>query len=399
MPNPRNYSSSSNSSRQHWQPSTGWTTVAVSNATRQARTQSDIRRHKPSGKWVPPTDYVMSEWSESAAYGSFNLRDYAGSTTAKNSGCLLGIVTSPVSQTSVSPSNQISETFDSTIANRALLKLRAKAKDQDINLAQAFAERAQLSNMVVNNANKILNCAVALRRKRWRDALRALGVGGRNKPLARTPSGQFLELKYGWEPLLQDVHGAASALEKRDSEDWKVSVKSKETVMKFVDAIQGLPASANYCLTKHVSKHGSFARVDMVPGNQALITASQLGLTNPAALAWELVPLSFVADWFVPVGEFLDQFDALAGWKILGFSQSNFVKIDWSWSGVSSTGGSGYSKTSYENSWKSRRRFVSLSRSAGTSVPFAIYPRIKNPFSEIHGWETIALLGQALSNL
>jgi len=31
------------------------------------------------------------------------------------------------------------------------------------------------------------------------------------------------------------------------------------------------------------------------------------GITNPALLAWELVPYSFVVDWFYPVGDWLSQ--------------------------------------------------------------------------------------------
>lgn len=30
-----------------------------------------------------------------------------------------------------------------------------------------------------------------------------------------------------------------------------------------------------------------------------------LGLTNPELVAWELVPYSFVADWFIPLGDWM----------------------------------------------------------------------------------------------
>lgn len=36
-----------------------------------------------------------------------------------------------------------------------------------------------------------------------------------------------------------------------------------------------------------------------------LYTLSSFGILSPAGLAWELLPLSFVLDWFVPVGNFL----------------------------------------------------------------------------------------------
>jgi len=36
-------------------------------------------------------------------------------------------------------------------------------------------------------------------------------------------------------------------------------------------------------------------------------------LTNPALVAWELVPFSFVADWFVPIGSWLTAIAPLIG--------------------------------------------------------------------------------------
>ncbi len=53
----------------------------------------------------------------------------------------------------------------------------------------------------------------------------------------------------------------------------------------------------------------SRVRVD----NPNLFLASRLGLTNPAAVAWELVPYSFVVDWFVNVGDYLNQFSEFHG--------------------------------------------------------------------------------------
>lgn len=33
---------------------------------------------------------------------------------------------------------------------------------------------------------------------------------------------------------------------------------------------------------------------------------AQLGLLNPEIVAWELLPFSFVADWFIPIGSYLE---------------------------------------------------------------------------------------------
>jgi hypothetical protein len=47
--------------------------------------------------------------------------------------------------------------------------------------------------------------------------------------------------------------------------------------------------------------------------NPNLYLANKLGFVNPAVIAWELVPFSFVVDWFVPVGNFLSQWTDFVG--------------------------------------------------------------------------------------
>jgi hypothetical protein len=45
-----------------------------------------------------------------------------------------------------------------------------------------------------------------------------------------------------------------------------------------------------------------------------------VGLLNPATVAWELVPYSFIADWFVPVGDYLTGLTADCGLVFKGGS-------------------------------------------------------------------------------
>lgn len=54
------------------------------------------------------------------------------------------------------------------------------------------------------------------------------------------------------------------------------------------------------------SKRGVKVDVHYRVNNPALFNLERYGLTDPLTIAWELVPLSFVVDWFVPVGTFLD---------------------------------------------------------------------------------------------
>jgi hypothetical protein len=49
---------------------------------------------------------------------------------------------------------------------------------------------------------------------------------------------------------------------------------------------------------------------------------SALGLTNPALVGWELVPFSFVVDWFTPIGSWLESLTAFEGYNVVAKSLS-----------------------------------------------------------------------------
>lgn len=54
----------------------------------------------------------------------------------------------------------------------------------------------------------------------------------------------------------------------------------------------------------------------------SLQQAALVGLTNPASIAWELMPLSFVADYMVPIGNTLSAMNAGMGTRFMGGSHS-----------------------------------------------------------------------------
>jgi len=133
----------------------------------------------------------------------------------------------------------------------------------------------------------------------------------------RDASSLFLEWHFGWSPLLQDIYDAVEVLASspetrqcsgtatrdayyydRSGDTWQTGERFQEAYARYSVRVKGTPIIEN--------------------ANYALL--NQLGLANPATVVWELVPWSFVIDWFVPVGRFLSSFSLGYGWRVEGGS-------------------------------------------------------------------------------
>lgn len=129
----------------------------------------------------------------------------------------------------------------------------------------------------------------------------------------RDASGLWLEYSYGWKPLVKDIFEASQVL----------SLPVKDI---YIHARSSSPFETVYTQTKeswwdsktvetNSVKLKVFARVGGVVSvtNPNLQIAKNAGLTNPLAWAWELVPWSFVVDWFVNVGKIIESLDDTLG--------------------------------------------------------------------------------------
>ncbi|DAD52480.1 maturation protein [ssRNA phage SRR5467090_4] len=142
---------------------------------------------------------------------------------------------------------------------------------------------------------------------------------GENPDKAATNA--FLELQYGWKPLLADIHDAAYTLADRLHSDREraqtVSVRTKQ---------QRYQAGANAPVENSPRTEVDFVMESTFDirmqvrfaADYAASAAAAVGITNPLLVVWELVPFSFVADWFLPVGDFLSSIDATSGKVFLG---------------------------------------------------------------------------------
>jgi hypothetical protein len=268
------------------------------------------------------------------------------------------------------------------------------------NLALDLLEYNQFLRMVSNTAMRITGSVKALKKGNLPGAVNALWQG--KKPRYRKGGGpsvkkglaeNWLELQYGWKPLLGDVKAAAEAialLELSGREVHQIKSSAVERLVTKEPIIQQLPTNIKVGVSEWLKithiKFGIRYKVD----SQITNFLAQTGFTNPLNLAWEVIPFSFVVDWFIGVGPYLESLSSWDGLTFLSGYETRFTRenMDRSYGWEVKLNSTHYDRGYGHESMKAIR----LDRIKLTSFPTQSPPRFKNPFSVTHAANALALL-------
>lgn len=193
---------------------------------------------------------------------------------------------------------------------KAYSNLLEKFKQSDFNLAVSAGESRESWHMISDRMFKIADGARHVRRGQLGDAMRAFSSTKRPSRRAQRKldtgdvSGSFLELSYGWVPLMSDIFAAAEVIDKPYVSKPSIRTSDKSSAGPFTNL---RPSYQNYTYTeKNERKVYHIVRLSEKEASWAV----RLGLTDPLSVAWELVPLSFVVDWFLPISDLLSALQA-----------------------------------------------------------------------------------------
>lgn len=157
----------------------------------------------------------------------------------------------------------------------------------------------------------------------------------------RTADGVILENNLGWQPFLSSIDSGLAALEANFQEgkefrkrvsNRKVSLKEKKIERSqrgFAENEQSV-----YRPRTEITLHGTVA-------DSGTVQLASLGLANPATVAWNILPYSWLIDYFVGVNDYLS---ALTG--TMGFTNVWATKLTISESLVLSVANAGRPKQS-----------------------------------------------------
>lgn len=282
------------------------------------------------------------------------------------------------------------------IKNASLSKALERLKAQDFHIGNFVAEGRQTIDLLRGSALTIASAVNQYRTRRPKDwsIVKRIQRDGLPRYLWCKIPSSWLELQYGWKPLMSDIFGAAQHLSKRSrfGVPW-VSVNAKMTdsydTIESVHTGNGVYADAKFENQVEVSTFLIYGL-----SNPVLAEFSSLGLINPLEIIWETTRYSFVVDWFLPIGSWLSGLTADVGYTFISGGQSSKTSARFAGSTIRTVPHDAYTEyLSYPGpAYQGKRE--SFERTCYPGSPFpGLY--VKNPISTLHLANALALLVQA----
>lgn len=263
---------------------------------------------KAKGKLIPPRSYVRFDYESRTPPGFYTGTYSKVSSPARSYSYFTNWNLDPPSgstssrlQAALAYSDMMSGVDTRGIEVDALANIVP-----DLDLLTSIAEAEKTAGMIVgaredfSKAMKALGKAVALARKGR--VLRAVDV------TSRTAGDMWMQWRYGWRILGYDIQNAYDYYQRpilplirtgRSGITRGETIVSSTTTPYYYNTVtteSRLERTAGY----RISAYARFR------------TESDAYIADPFITAWEMIPFSFVADWFINVG------NAIAAWKVIG---------------------------------------------------------------------------------
>lgn len=210
--------------------------------------------------------------------------------------------------------------YDATLMAQATNKAYETFKGNTYDNAQLgvdFVEYRQTLDIVAEVSLTLGKAALQVKRGQFLAAAYTLKlyVVPKGVSLRKSFASNWLRYHFGWEPLYQDVHDSLEVLNNPIKSFESIRGRgSNRDVYSLVNDGTASVKTTMYAFSKYGCSQGG--RIEAIT-NVGLHSLDQFGVLNPAAIAWELVPFSFVVDWYANVGQVLSSFSDFAGMSLV----------------------------------------------------------------------------------
>lgn len=146
----------------------------------------------------------------------------------------------------------------------------------------------------------------------WRKSISDKRYLSRRKRAVET-SNLWLEYSFAWSPTIDDIKTAAALLKSGSQQHTSLRESAKEVFTYSTRTSVVGPLNRVETVTAHTVSIKVKVGATPIVSNQYLYDLNRLGLTNLAEVIYEVIPWSFVANYFINLDEFAKSFNANLG--------------------------------------------------------------------------------------
>lgn len=323
-----------------------------------------------NGNFIDPTAGSLSKTTRQLMTGS----QYHVSATGATKTLIVGPHPSlGIGQGFPPPTLTAQETTN--LQNRVLEKLYAKVRGDHVSQGQGTQNAGVTVGESRETYRMVEGAAKAARHvSEW--AKKAVGAVTRKGKIVGSVASAWLAYQYGWKPLLSDIHGFAEWTSRHFRE--RTFRATGHVRRPYVD-IRPYSGYENVSVTS-IGFHDEawLYSITCEVSDQEAFDLDRLTSMDPKRITWELLPLSFVLDWFVDIGGYLGLQEAALG-RGLTFKRGFSTRSTLNYYECTVKGADKSSSTSelHMFDYMAKRRVATKSRVVLNGFPRPAFPTVK----------------------
>lgn len=283
--------------------------------------------------------------------------------------------------------NSLTGSFPSDLnsVNRAETETLVKLKDMKVNFGEALAESRSTVSHLAKTASTVLKAFAYARKGKWSKVLSELKINRRHRFTTRDPAARWLEIQFGWTPLLSDIKGSFDLFQSGlRSKHQLLSAERNIVSSREEDVCSHTKAALADSLCLFKGTQGVSVKLYARIRDEDIANLTSLGLSDPLQVGWALVPFSFVVDWLLPVGSFLEAVGAVKGLDFVSGTRTEFLN------GTMDIHAPYFNRSPSTDKFKAKGSVTAFTRSVYTRFPRpSLY--FKSPLSTSHAVSALAL--------
>lgn len=205
--------------------------------------------------------------------------------------------------------------YNSRLSDKSDNRCLANCADGKFQLGNTLVELCESVSHITSSLETLLRVLIDIKHGRFSNALKQLGI--RKSYMSRPLSSRWLEAQLAIKPLIGEIEQARRLAADASIEHWYciTATGTARENYRHYDGTRITDMSLRLTTDAKWSISDSDLRFLM-----------QIGLANPAELLWEVLPLSWVADYVVGVGDWIRALFAPMGCVHVTTSRSYRVK-------------------------------------------------------------------------